>query len=148
MLHILWTSPVTRGRFEEIAWIGRLFSREEGEILRFAILATDAYASDMGPAYFEVMFSKSGSPRCEYWRVCIELDDDDRALLKGKRSAALRAQAVVLRSGILDLLPAGLDESWQRFGTVLEDNVIGNWHGGNDPIFAKGGHKIWIIPAG
>jgi hypothetical protein len=102
----------------------------------------------MGPAYFEVMFSKSGSPQCEYWRVCIELDDDDRALLKGKRSAELRTQAVVRRSGILDLLPAGLDESWQRFGTVLEDNVIGNWHGGSDPIVAKGGHKIWIIPGG
>jgi hypothetical protein len=100
----------------------------------------------MGPTYFEVMFSKSGSPQSEYWRVCIELDDEDRALLKGNRSAELGTQAVVRRSGILDLLPAGLEDSWQRFGTVLEDNVIGTWHGGSDPIIAKGGHKVWIIP--
>jgi hypothetical protein len=46
----------------------------------------------------------------------------------------------------LDLLPAGVDESWQRFGTVLEENVIGIWHGGIDPVIAKGGHKVWIIP--
>src|ERR1700730_14142152 len=92
------------------------------------------------------MFSKSGSPRSEYWRVCIELDDEDRALLKGNRSAELGTRAVVRRSGILDLLPAGLDESWQRFGTALADNVVGTWHGGSDPIIAKGGHKVWIIP--
>jgi hypothetical protein len=42
----------------------------------------------MGPTYFEVMFSKRGSPQSEYWRVCIELDDEDRALLRitGARS--------------------------------------------------------------
>jgi hypothetical protein len=100
----------------------------------------------MGSTYFEVMFSKSGSPQSEYWRVCIELDDDDRALLKSKRSAELRTRAVVERSGILDLLPSGLEDSWQRFGTVLEENVIGTWHGGSDPIMAKDGHKVWIIP--
>jgi hypothetical protein len=100
----------------------------------------------MGPTYFEVMFSKSGPPQSEYWRVCIELDDEDRALLKGNRSAELGTRAVVRRSGILDLLPAGLDESWQRFGTALADNVVGTWHGGSDPIIAKGGHKVWIIP--
>jgi hypothetical protein len=107
---------------------------------------TDASASHMGPSYFELMLSKSGFPQSEYWRVCIELDDKDRALLEGNRSAELRTQAVVLRSGILDLLPAGLDDSWQRFGTALEENVIGTWRGGSDPIVAKGGHKVWIIP--
>jgi hypothetical protein len=79
----------------------------------------------MRPIYFEVMFSKSGSPQSEYWRVCIELDDEDRALLKGNGSADLGTRAVVRRSGILDLLPTGLEDSWQRFGTVLENNVIG-----------------------
>ena len=111
-----------------------------------AILATAAYASEMGPTYFGVMFSKSGPPQSEYWRVCIELDDEDKALLKGNRSAESGTRAVVRRSGILDLLPAGLDESWQRFGTALADNVVGTWHGGSDPIIAKGGHKVWIIP--
>jgi hypothetical protein len=100
----------------------------------------------MQPAYFEVMFCKSGPLRNEYWRVCIELDDDDRALLMSGRTAELGTRAIVRRSGILDLLPTGLEDSWQRFGTVLEDNVIGTWHGGSDPIIAKGGHKVWIIP--
>jgi hypothetical protein len=100
----------------------------------------------MGPIYFEVMFSKSGPSQSEYWRVCIELDDEDRGLLKGNTSAELGTRAVVRRSGILDLLPAGLDDSWQRFGIVLEENVIGTWHGGSDPIIAKNGHKVWIIP--
>ena len=100
----------------------------------------------MGPTYFEVMFSKSGSLRNEHWRVCIELDDDDRPLLISGRSAELGTRAVVLRSGILDLLPAGLEDSWQRFGIALEDNVIGTWHRETVPIIAKCGHKLWIIP--
>jgi hypothetical protein len=79
----------------------------------------------MGPTYFEMMFSKSGSLRNEIWRVCIKLDDDDRALLKSSTTAQLGTRVVVRRSGILDLLPAGLDDSWQRFGAVLEENVIG-----------------------
>jgi hypothetical protein len=76
----------------------------------------------------------------------IELDDDDRALLISSRSAELGTRAVVLRSGILDLLPARLEDSWQRFGIALEDNVIGTWHRETVPIIAKGGHKLWIIP--
>jgi hypothetical protein len=95
----------------------------------------------MGPSYFEVMFCKRGS----HWRVCIELDDDDRALLLSSRTEELGTRAVVRRSGILDLLPTGLEDSWQRCGTVLEDNVIGTWDGGSDPTIAKDGHKIWII---
>ena len=100
----------------------------------------------MGPTYFEVMFSKSGFPRSEYWRVCIELDNDDRALLMSSMTAEVGTRAVVRRCGILDLLPTGLEDSWQRCGTALEDNVIGTWQGGSDPIIAKDGHKIWIIP--
>jgi hypothetical protein len=99
----------------------------------------------MGPAYFEVIFSKSGPRQNEYWRVCIELDDDDRELLTSNRSAELRTRAVVRRSGILELLPAGLEDSWQCFGTGLEDNVIGTSHAGSDPIIGKDGHKVWII---
>jgi hypothetical protein len=96
-----------------------------------------------GTDLFEVMFSKSRSPGSEYCRVCIELDDNDRARLMSSSSAELGTRAVVRRSGILDLLPAGLEDSWQRFGTVLEENVIGTWLGGSDPIIAKGGHKVW-----
>ena len=100
----------------------------------------------MGPTYFEVMFSKSGSPQSEYWRVCIELDDKDKALLNSHTSAELRTQSVVWRSGVLDLLPKGLDDCWPRFGTVMVHNVIGTWNGGNKPMIGKGGHKVWIIP--
>jgi hypothetical protein len=101
---------------------------------------------DMEPTYLEVMFCKSESLRNEHWRACIELDNDDRALLKSNMSAELSTRAVVRRSGILDLLPAHLDDSWQRFGSVVEENAMGTMHGRSDPIIAKDGHKIWIIP--
>ena len=100
----------------------------------------------MGPIYFEVMFSKSGSPQSEYWRVCIELDDKDKALLNSHTSAELRTQSVVWRSGVLDLLPKGLDDCWPRFGTILVHNVIGTWNGETKPMIGKDGHKVWIIP--
>jgi hypothetical protein len=117
-----------------------------GQDFTFAFLAADAYASEMGPTFFEVMFTKSGSPQSEYWRVCIELDDKDKALLNSHTSAELRTQSVVWRSGVLDLLPKGLDDCWPRFGTVLMHNVIGTWNGGNKPMIGKDGHKVWIIP--
>lgn len=99
----------------------------------------------MGSGYLEVMFCMSGSSECA-WRVCIELNGVDRALLKIKRSSELGTRVVVRRSGILDLLPTDL-ENWQRFGAVLEDNVIGTWNGGTRPVIGKDGHKIWILPA-
>jgi hypothetical protein len=144
MSHLLWTNR-SSGRFGNS--LGRpVVFVEEGEILRFAILAADAYASEMGPTYFEVMFSKSGSPQSEYWRVCIELDDKDKALLNSHTSTELRTQSVVWRSGVLDLLPKGLDDCWPRFGTVLMHNVIGTWSGEIKPMIGKDGHKAWIIP--
>jgi hypothetical protein len=57
-------------------------------------LATAAYASEMGPTYFEVMFSKSSPPHSEYWRVCIELDDD------------------VVRQGGPEALPGFIQSGW------------------------------------
>jgi hypothetical protein len=119
---------------------------KEGEILFFAILAAHAYAFQRETDLFRGnVLQKRISPN-EHWRVCIELDDDDRALLISSRSAELGTRAVVRRSGILDLLPAGLEDSWQRFGIALEDNVIDTWHRESVPIIAKGGHKLWIIP--
>ena len=96
-------------------------------------------------SYFEVILTKSGPLHSQHWRVCIELNDTDEAFLNSNTNTELRTQSLVLRSGILDLLPAGLEDSWQRFGTMLEDNVIGTWRGGSDPIIAKDAHKVWII---
>jgi hypothetical protein len=107
------------------------FGEEEGEI-------------SIGPIYSEVIFCKRGFPRSEYWRACIELDDDDRALLMNSESAECGTRAVVRRVGILDLLPIGLEDCWQRIGTALEDNVIGTWDGGCDPTITEDGHKVWI----
>jgi hypothetical protein len=99
----------------------------------------------MEPAFFEILFSKSREPQNDYWRVCIELDDADRALLAGDMSTELKTRSVVRRSGILNLLPSDLDEGWPRFGIIMEHNVIGTWDGGREPIIAKGGHKVWVI---
>jgi hypothetical protein len=91
------------------------------------------------------MFSKTDVSRSEFWRVCIELDDEDRALLATNQSPELKARSIVRRSGILDLLPKGLDDEWTRFGTVMEHNVIGTWDGGREPTIANGCHKVWSV---
>jgi hypothetical protein len=102
----------------------------------------------MEPSYFEVIFSKSGFLRDEYWRVCIELDHQDKALLKSKASVELKTRFIVWRAGVLDLLPIGLDDYWPRFGSALEQNVIGTWDGGSKPTISRNGHKVWVIPGG
>jgi hypothetical protein len=116
MLHVLWTTR-SSGRFVIRPAAGRF--RERGRDFYFSLFwQPTPTLSDVGPTYFEVMFSKSGSLRNEHWRVCIELDDDDRALLISRRSSELGTRAVVRRSGILDLLPAGpggiLATLWDR----------------------------------
>jgi hypothetical protein len=124
MSHLLWTTR-SSGRFGNSLGVAGCFVRRGRDFT----------------------FRYSGNRRLRFRDgTCIELDDEDRALLKGNRSAELGTRAVVRRSGILDLLPAGLDDYWQRFGTVLEENVIGTWRGRSDPILAKGGHKVWVIP--
>jgi hypothetical protein len=102
----------------------------------------------MEPSYFEVIFSKSGFLQDEYWRVCIELDHQDKALLKSKASVELKTRFIVWRAGVLDLLPIGLDDYWPRFGSALDHNVIGIWDGGSEPTIARSGHKVWVIPGG
>jgi hypothetical protein len=120
----------------------RLWQRRE---LEEAGASSATNASEMVWSYLEVIFTKSGPLHSQHWRVCIELNDTDETFLNSDTNTELRTQSVVLRSGILDLLPAGLENSWHRFGTMLEDNVIGTWRGGSDPIIAKDGHKVWII---
>jgi hypothetical protein len=61
------------------------------------------------------------------------------------KSPELKARSIVRRSGILDLLPKGLDDEWTRFGTVMEHNVIGTWDGGREPTIANGCHKVWSV---
>jgi hypothetical protein len=112
----------------------------------FLLIADRFFAVE--PAFFEVIFSKTNVSRNEFWRVCIELNDEDRALLETDKSPELKARSIVRRSGILDLLPKGLDDGWTRFGTVMEHNVIGTWNGGREPIIAKDGHKVWVIARG
>jgi hypothetical protein len=102
----------------------------------------------MEPSYFEVIFSKSGLLQDEYWRVCIELDDRDKALLKSKVSVELKTRFIVWRAKVLDLLPVGLDDYWPRFGSVLQHSAIGTWDGNSKPAISKSGHKVWVMPGG
>ena len=102
----------------------------------------------MEPSYFEVIFSKSGLLQDEYWRVCIELDNQDRAVLRSAVSVELKTRFIVWRAGVLELLPIGLDDYWPSFGSVLEHNVIGTWDGGSKPTISRSGHKVWVMPEG
>ena len=102
----------------------------------------------MEPSYFEVIFSKSGFLQDEYWRVCIELDGRDKALLKSKVSAELKTRFIVWRAKVLDLLPIGLDDYWPRFGSVLEHNVIDTGDSDSKPTMSKSGHRVWVTAGG
>jgi|SRR5580704_15074974 hypothetical protein len=102
----------------------------------------------MEPSYFEVIFSKSGLLQDQYWRVWIELDDRDKALLNSKVSVELKTRFIVWRANVLDLLPIGLDDYWPRLGNILEHNVIGTWHSRNKPTISKSGQNVWIVPGG
>jgi CheY-like chemotaxis protein len=103
--------------------------------------------SPMQPTYFMLMFSKSEARNSQYFRVYIELRDQDKALFEGVLSDALKSRLLVERVGILDLLPNGLNDDWPDFGTVIERNSDSFWHMGIPPTTVKG-HNVWIIDGG
>jgi CheY-like chemotaxis protein len=98
----------------------------------------------MEPTYFMLMFSKYEARRSQYFRVYIELRDQDKALFEGVLSNALKTRLLVERVGILDLLPDGLNDDWPDFGSVVERNNDSFWHMGIEPTTVNG-RNIWII---
>jgi hypothetical protein len=101
----------------------------------------------MEPTYFMLMFSKSEARNSQYFRVYIELRDQDKALFEGVLSNALKSRLLVERVGILDLLPNGLNDDWPDFGTVIERNSDSYWHMGIRPTTVNG-RNVWIIEGG
>jgi hypothetical protein len=101
----------------------------------------------MQPQYFEAIFSGRHGGVTRNVRVCVELNDEDKKLLSSGKSTELIAQAIVRRTGILDLLPAGLDNEWQRSGRILDRLDPHNLN--RKPTVSRGQHNIWIsIEAG
>jgi hypothetical protein len=49
----------------------------------------------MEPTYFEVLFSKSGVSQNEHWRVIIELDNENAALLNTDMNAVTRTAGML-----------------------------------------------------
>jgi CheY-like chemotaxis protein len=103
--------------------------------------------SAMEPTFFLLLFSKSVEGRNEYFRVYIELKDEDKALLGGVLSDPLKTRLLVERVGILDLLPNRLNDDWPDFGSVIELNIDDFWDMGIKPTIVKG-RNIWIIQGG
>jgi hypothetical protein len=101
-------------------------------------------ASAMEPTYYMLMFSKNGRHYAEYFRVYIELQDEDKALLGGVLSDAMKARLMVARVGILSLLPSGINDDWHDFGSVIERDIKDFWHMGIKPTSVSG-RNIWII---
>jgi hypothetical protein len=101
----------------------------------------------MKSTYFMLMFSKNGWDYAEYFRVYIELQDEDKALLRGVLSDAMKARLMAARVGLLSLLPSGLNDDWHDFGSVIEHDIKDFWHMGIKPTSA-GGRNIWIIHGG
>jgi hypothetical protein len=81
------------------------------------------------PAYYMLMFSKNGREYTEYFRVYIELEDEDKALLGGVLTDAMKARLMTARVGFLPLLPSGLSDRWPDFGSVIEpaSKTSGKW---------------------
>jgi hypothetical protein len=96
----------------------------------------------MQPQYFEVMFSGSHGGVTRNVRVCVELNDEDKELLSSGKSTELITQVIERRTGILDLLPAGLDDEWQRSGRSLDRLAPRNLN--KKPTVSRGEHNIWI----
>jgi hypothetical protein len=100
----------------------------------------------METIYYEVMFSKTTGSRSVFWRLYIQLNPDDVAILEKKITPALKTRLFVHRVAALDLLPSGLNDGWHYSGRVMDHDIIGSWDGGVDPIIRDGGRKIWIVP--
>jgi hypothetical protein len=101
----------------------------------------------MKPTYFMLTFSKSDAGRNQYFRVYIELRDEDKALLESILTDALKARLIVERIRLLDFLPNGLNESWPYSWTVLEHRIESFWHMGIQPTRIKE-RNVWIIQGG
>lgn len=97
----------------------------------------------MEPTYFEVMFSRSGAYRREYFRVYIELNSNDIALSKADLSPALKTRLLVQRAAVLDLLPDGLNNTWDGFGKIMDHGFRAM---GTKPTIRAGRENVWIIP--
>jgi hypothetical protein len=101
---------------------------------------------EMEPTFFMLMFSKRFGGRNQYFTVYIELRDEDKALLEGILSDALKARLLVERVGLLELLPDGLNDDWPNYWTVIERKIDSFWHMGIQPTKVKR-HNIWIVSA-
>jgi hypothetical protein len=102
--------------------------------------------TESDPTFLGVMFRKSGVFKNEYWTVFIELDDQDRDLLKSDLNVGLKTVRIVRRAGILDLLPKGIDDQWPNFGNIIEHEITGFFDGGVSPTVRDGKPRVWIIP--
>jgi hypothetical protein len=100
----------------------------------------------MEASYYEVMFSKSGTHQNEYWRVYIELNDQDKAQLEKSVSEELKTRAIVNSAGVLDLLPRDIDGYWPDYGVMAEGVAIESVAGGIEPTLREGKPRVWIIP--
>jgi hypothetical protein len=96
----------------------------------------------MQPQYFEMVFSGSRGGVTRNVRVCVELNDEDKILLNSGRSTEQITQAIERRTGILDLLPAGLNNEWQRSGSVFGRLEACNLN--KKATVSRGHHNIWI----
>src|SRR5258708_33197869 len=100
----------------------------------------------MDPAYYELTFSSdSGGGYRVYFRIYVELNDDDREVLRLGGTPELNTLAIVTRAGILRFLPDEINSDWLHYGRILSRDSRPSWDIGIEPQIGYAGRRVWII---
>jgi len=99
----------------------------------------------MDPAYYELTFSSDSGGYRVYFRIYVELNDDDREVLRLGGTPELNTRAIVTRAGILRFLPDEINSDWVRYGRTMARNSRPFWDIGIEPQIGYAGRRVWII---
>ncbi len=97
------------------------------------------------PTYYELTFSIGSRAGREYFRIYVELGDDDKDELRLGSEPELETRGIVERAGILDLLPNGINDDWVLYGRAMSGDSKPSWERGIAPIRGNNGQRVWII---
>jgi hypothetical protein len=81
----------------------------------------------------------------EYFRIYVELREDDKDALRSLSEPELKTRWVVERAGILDRLPDGINDDWVLYGRAMSRDSEPSWERGSRPVWGDNGRRVWIM---